>query len=83
MKYKSEIIYKFLEEKNYQTEHGEQEYKMYFDVDMPRILNDFVEYIVQQRLSGLPTDSPKSNKLPIESLSNEQKDIPPEFAKLS
>ena len=31
-------ILKWLQSKKYQTERGEQEYKMYFDVDMPKII---------------------------------------------
>ena len=37
-------IYKWLESKKYQTEYEETgEYKMYFSVDMPKILNDFIK----------------------------------------
>ncbi|MDD4804496.1 MAG: hypothetical protein PHN69_04910 [Candidatus Pacebacteria bacterium] len=43
--YSSELVFKFLRDKEYQTERGEQEYMMYFDVDMPRIINDFVNHI--------------------------------------
>lgn len=32
----------WLQKKGYQTEQGEQEYKMYFDIDMPKIINEFI-----------------------------------------
>lgn len=38
-------IYEWLKLQNFQTEHGEQEYMMYFDVDMPDILNRYVKWI--------------------------------------
>jgi len=31
-------IFLWLQKQKYQTEQGEQEYKMYFDVDMPKII---------------------------------------------
>ena len=39
----SRQVFEWLQEKNYQTDHGEQEYTMYFGVDMPKILNEFIE----------------------------------------
>lgn len=63
MKYTNKEIYEWLNTKNYQTEYEETgEYEMYFSVDMPKILNDFVEYIIQQSLSGSDDKSsfPKS-----------------------
>lgn len=35
-------VFEFLQRKKYQKEQGEQEYFMYFDVDMPKIIRDFV-----------------------------------------
>lgn len=40
----TEEINKWLQDKKYQTESGEQEYKMYYDVDMPKILEDYYQY---------------------------------------
>jgi len=40
----SEEIYKWLASKKYQTEYGENgEYKMYFEVDMPKILHEYAQ----------------------------------------
>ena len=36
-------VLEWLQKKKYQTERGEQEYLMYFDVDMPKILNAFLQ----------------------------------------
>jgi hypothetical protein len=36
-------VFKWLHEKKYQTDYGQQEYRMYYDVDMPKILNAFLE----------------------------------------
>jgi len=41
---KDKEVFEWLKKQNYQTERGEQEYIMYFDVDMPKILNDFLAY---------------------------------------
>ena len=38
-------IFQWLKDQKYQKEHGDQEYMMYFDVDMPKILNDWVKHI--------------------------------------
>lgn len=32
----------WLQKKKYQTEQSEQEYKLYFDIDMPKIINEFI-----------------------------------------
>lgn len=32
-------VFQWLNDQKYQTEQGDQEYKMYFDVDMPKIIN--------------------------------------------
>lgn len=40
----AEEIYEWLKSQKYQTEQGEQEYKMYFDIDMPKITNDALIY---------------------------------------
>lgn len=40
----SKDIFQFLIDKNYQKEQGEQEYFMYFDVDMPKIINDAIKH---------------------------------------
>lgn len=40
----SREIFEWLRKQGYQTDYGEQEYRMYFDVDMPKILNDFLAY---------------------------------------
>jgi hypothetical protein len=45
-------IYEWLEKQNYQTEYEETgEYKMYFEVDMPKILNDYEKYLKSKSLS--------------------------------
>lgn len=47
-------IYKWLESKEYQTEYEETgEYKMYFSVDMPKILNDFIKDFSFQKAQKL------------------------------
>jgi hypothetical protein len=41
----AEEIYKWLRSKNYQTEYEETgEYKMYFEVDMPKILEEYAKF---------------------------------------
>jgi hypothetical protein len=38
-------IFEWLEKQNYQTEYEETgEYKMYFDLDMPKILEDYYNW---------------------------------------
>ena len=37
-------IITWLREQNYQTEMGEQEYRMYFDVDMPKIIREAIAH---------------------------------------
>jgi hypothetical protein len=39
----TEEIYKWLKSQNYQTEFGEQEYRMYYAIDMPKILEAYHE----------------------------------------
>jgi hypothetical protein len=34
-------IFQWLKEQGYQKEEGPQEYSMYFDIDMPKILEDY------------------------------------------
>ena len=58
-------IWRWLKDKGYPTDRNETgEYLMYYDIDMPRILNDFADYITQQPLSGSDdkSSSPKSPK---------------------
>jgi hypothetical protein len=51
---KNEEIYKWLESQKYQTEYEETgEYKMYFGVDMPKILNDFTKIELLSLLEDL------------------------------
>lgn len=39
-------ILKWLKEQNYQTEYEETgEYKMYYEIDMPKILTDFIKFL--------------------------------------
>jgi len=40
-------IFKWLSEQGYQTDSGEQEYTMMYELDMPKILGDFVKYIAK------------------------------------
>jgi hypothetical protein len=66
MKYSDQFIYTFLNDKKYQTEYEETgEYEMHFRCDMPKILNEFVEYIVQQRLSAIKTSDYSQKIKPI------------------
>ena len=37
-------VYKWLREQKFQTDQGEQEYTMYFDVDMPEILEKYYQW---------------------------------------
>jgi hypothetical protein len=46
-----EDIFKWLKDKNYQTETHEG-YQMYFDIDMPKILNDYYEYKMNTPMKG-------------------------------
>lgn len=39
-------IYRWIKEKKYQREQGEQEYMMLFELDMPKILKDFTEHLL-------------------------------------
>lgn len=51
---KNEEIYKWLENQKYQTEYDETgKYKMYFGVDMPKILNDFTKIELLSLLEDL------------------------------
>ena len=47
-------IYRWLKDQQFQTEQGPQEYKMYFDVDMPKILKRFAEYFIQRLKAEQP-----------------------------
>ncbi len=45
MAIKNEDIHRWLQSKPYQTERGETgEYLMYFDIDMPKILEDYYQW---------------------------------------
>jgi hypothetical protein len=55
-----EAIYQWLKDQKYQTEYGEQEYTMYYSVDMPKILRAFL----RSQLSRIETE--KVNVRPIE-----------------
>jgi hypothetical protein len=64
-------IYKWLEAQNYQTEYEETgEYKMYFSVDMPKILEDYAKL----RLSAVIKSLPEYNEVlyHAKTLTNEQ-----------
>ncbi|MCP4649730.1 MAG: hypothetical protein GY853_06575 [PVC group bacterium] len=37
-------VFKWLKSQKYQTDMGDQEYRMYFDVDMPKILEDYFRW---------------------------------------
>jgi len=53
MKTAKEIeIYEWLKNQNYQTEIGEQEYRMYYDVDMPKILEAYHESRMKEELKS-------------------------------
>jgi len=41
-KLSDQAIFKWLASKSYQKEQGEQEYMMYFDIDIPKMIRDFV-----------------------------------------
>lgn len=44
-------IFTWLKEQNFQTSEGEQEYTMYFSVDMPKILNKYAIKILEDLLA--------------------------------
>jgi hypothetical protein len=47
-------IWKWLEDQKYQTDYEEfGEYKMYYDLDMPKILREFLEYSKNQRTTAV------------------------------
>lgn len=52
-------IFKWLQSQNYQTEQGEQEYKMYFDVDMPKILEAYYDWKLKRQMSANDPDDEK------------------------
>jgi hypothetical protein len=52
-------IYKWLKSQNYQTEFGEQEYRMYYAIDMPKILEAYHE----SRMKEIPEITDKEIKL--------------------
>ena len=37
-------VYQWLRDMKYQTDDGAQEYIMYFDIDMPKILDDYFKW---------------------------------------
>jgi hypothetical protein len=43
-------IYEWLKNQNYQTEIGEQEYRMYYAIDMPKILEQYYESRMKEEL---------------------------------
>ena len=46
-------IWKWLRQQNYQTDYEETgEYKMYYDLDMPKILRAFLEHSKNQRTTA-------------------------------
>ena len=49
-------IFQWLKEQGYQKEEGPQEYWMYFDVDMPKILEDYHEWRQRHNNSAKTTE---------------------------
>jgi hypothetical protein len=41
---KDSEIFQWLQDQKYQTDRGEEGYLMYFDLDMPKILRDFLQF---------------------------------------
>lgn len=41
-------IYSWLRSQDYQREQGEQEYILLYELDIPRILKEFTEYILKK-----------------------------------
>jgi hypothetical protein len=65
-------IYKWLEAQKYQTEYEETgEYKMYFSVDMPKILEDYAKL----RLSAVIKSLPDSDKIRMKARELDEKDF--------
>jgi len=47
-------IFEWLEKQNYQTEYEETgEYKMYFDLDMPKILEDYYNWRKNNEINNI------------------------------
>jgi len=65
-------IYKWLEAQKYQTEYEETgEYKMYFSVDMPKILEDYTKL----RLSAVIKSLPESDEIRMKARELDEKDF--------
>jgi len=65
-------IYKWLEAQKYQTEYEETgEYKMYFSVDMPKILEDYAKL----RLSAVIKSLPESDEIRMKARELDEKDF--------
>ena len=65
-------IYKWLEAQKYQTEYEETgEYKMYFSVDMPKILEDYAKL----RLSAVIKSLPDSDEIRMKARELDEKDF--------
>lgn len=65
-------IYKWLESQKYQTEYEETgEYKMYFSIDMPKILEDYAKL----RLSAVIKSLPESDEIRMKARELDEKDF--------
>lgn len=45
-------IYEWLDNQKYQTDIGEQEYRMYYAIDMPKILEDYYEWKLKKEMKN-------------------------------
>jgi hypothetical protein len=65
-------IYKWLESQKYQTEYEETgEYKMYFSIDMPKILKDYAKL----RLSAVIKSLPQCEEIRMKAIELDEKDF--------
>ena len=51
-----ELVFKWLKDRKYQTSYGEQEYKMYFDVDMPKIIREAINHFTIEKVTDEDID---------------------------
>jgi hypothetical protein len=42
-------VYEFLQRKSYQTERGEQGHALYYDLDIPKIINDYIKELINEK----------------------------------
>ena len=77
----TEEIYKWLKSQNYQTEFGEQEYRMYYAIDMPKILEAYHESRMKEipeidndAILTLPLDVPSDEEIEKKAISHNRTD---------